>query len=315
MDTSFRLFPEQASTLAPRIDALYLFLCGLSAVMTLLIAGLIIFFAIRYRSNSAVDRSKAHISMALEVIWIVVPALVMALIFVWSAWLFFDASRAPADGLDIDVIGKQWMWKLQHPLGRREINELHVPIGQPVRLNMISQDVIHSFYVPAFRIKQDVLPGRYTRTWFQATTPGEYHLFCAEYCGTNHSQMIGRVVVMTPADYQAWLSGETSTLPPAVAGERLFEDFRCGSCHAGGGKQSRGPALAGLFGQTVTLTDGSSVVVDENYIRESILRPQAKVVAGFQPIMPTFEGQIGEEGLMHLVAYIKSLGPQGGSQR
>jgi cytochrome c oxidase subunit 2 len=179
---------------------------------------------------------------------------------------------------------------------------------------MISQDVIHSFYVPAFRIQQDVLPGRSTTTWFQATTPGEYHLFCAEYCGTNHSQMIGRVVVMSPADYQAWLSGETSALPPAVAGEQLFEDFRCDSCHRGGGAQ-RGPPLEGLFGRTVTLIDGGSVVVDENYVRESILRPQAKVVAGFQPIMPTFEGQIGEEGLMQLVAYIKSLGPQGGSER
>jgi cytochrome c oxidase subunit 2 len=203
-------------------------------------------------------------------------------------------------------MGKQWMWKAQHPLGKSEINMLHVPVNQPVKLIMTSQDVIHSFYIPAFRVKKDVLPGRYTELWFEATKTGEYHLFCAEYCGTEHSQMIGSVVVMEQLEYERWLSGNVAGESMAAAGQRLFEQRGCASCHAGT-SDARGPALAGLFGKEVQLEDGRTVTADESYLRESILNPQAKVVAGYSPVMPTFEGQISEEGLLQLVAYIKSL--------
>jgi len=228
-------------------------------------------------------------------------------IFGWGAWLYFSEYRPPAGALEVRVVAKQWMWKLQHPGGKREINELHVPVGQPVQLAMISEDVIHSFYVPAFRIKRDVLPGSYSECWFQATRTGEFHLFCAEYCGTNHSRMTGRVVVMEPAEYETWLSGGTSNEPPALAGKRLFEELRCVTCHMPGQGTMRGPPLDNVFGHDVKLKGGETVTADENYLRESILRPRAKIVEGFQPIMPSFDGQVDEEQLLHLIAYIKSL--------
>jgi cytochrome c oxidase subunit 2 len=312
MDTSFRLFPDQASTVAPRVDALYFFLIGMSVFFTVLIAGLIVLFALRYRRGSKADRTLGHGHMWAEAVWIGVPLVISMVIFVWAAKLYFFMVRPPADAMEINVVAKQWMWKFQHPQGNREIDNLHVPAGRPVKLRMISQDVIHSFFVPAFRTKQDVIPGRYTTTWFEATQLGEFHLFCAEYCGTNHSLMKGRVTVMAPADYQAWLGGTTLGEPPAVAGQRLFEQLRCASCHqAAAGVATRGPPLEGLFGQQVPLVNGQKVLADDDYLRESILKPRAKVVAGFQPIMPTFEGQVSEEGLMNLIAYIKSLGPQG----
>ena len=204
----FRLFPEQASTLAAHVDLLYYFLIAISVFFSVLIAALILYFSIKYRrGNKKVDRTPGESSTALEVTWIVIPFLITMGIFGWSAALFFDAYRPPAGALEIRVVGKQWMWKFQHPDGRREINTLHVPLGRSVKLTMISEDVIHSFYVPAFRVKHDVLPGRYVECWFEATKTGEFHLFCAEYCGTNHSEMIGRVVVVEPSEYEAWLSG------------------------------------------------------------------------------------------------------------
>jgi cytochrome c oxidase subunit 2 len=215
--------------------------------------------------------------------------------------------------MPITVVARQWMWKFQHANGRREIDTLHIPIDQPVKLTMISQDVIHSYYVPAFRVKQDVLPGRYTSIWFNATKPGEYRLYCAEYCGTNHSRMVGRVIAHTPGDFADWLAGSSGDdEPPEATGAKLFEQLQCATCHQGGGQQ-RGPALEDLFMQQVALADGSTVVADDAYLRESILRPAAKVVAGHQPIMPPFEGQIDEEGVLHLIAYIKSLGGAGQS--
>jgi cytochrome c oxidase subunit 2 len=210
--------------------------------------------------------------------------------------------------MDVYVVGRQWMWKVQHPGGRREINELHVPVGQPVKLTMASQDVIHSFYIPAFRLKKDVVPGTYSTMWFEATRPGDYHLFCAEYCGTEHSGMIGRVVVMEPYDFQQWLSGAAEA-SPVEAGEKLFTEFNCGDCHASGQRQ-RGPQLGGLFGTQVLLAGGQSVLFDESYIRESILDPNAKVAAGYQPVMPTFRGQISEEQIIQLMMNIKSLTPE-----
>lgn len=315
MNTDFRLFPESASTIAGRVDAVYLFLVALTAFFTLLIAGLIVFFAVRYRRGARVDRTRGHVSLWVEISWMVAPLPVLLFIFFWSTNVYFAMQRPPAGAMEVGVVGKQWMWKIQQPGGRREINELHVPTGKAVRLTMISQDVIHSFYIPAFRVKQDVLPGRYTSLWFEATVPGEYHLFCAEYCGTDHSRMIGRVVVMSPSDYESWLSGTAADEPPAVAGQKLFEQMRCDGCHRGAeGIPSRGPPLEGLYVRAVPLATGDTVIADDNYLRESILLPTAKVVAGFQPIMPTFQGQISEEGVMQIVAYIKSL-DEGGAAR
>jgi cytochrome c oxidase subunit 2 len=311
IDDSFRLFPERASRLAPSVDALYFFLLAIAAFFTTVIASLIVYFSVKYRrGNVAVDRtSSAHASgaMRLEIAWMAIPFLIAMIIFVWGAGLYFSQYRPPADAIEIRVVAKQWMWKFQHPDGRREIDVLHVPLGQSVKLVMISEDVIHSFFVPAFRTKRDVLPGRYSTCWFQATRTGEFHLFCAEYCGTNHSQMIGRVVVLEPADYQTWLAGGKVNEPPADAGQRLFGEFRCAACHVVGGMTTPCPPLVNLYGQQVTLTTGEKVTADDDYLRESILRPGAKVVAGYPPLMPSFDGQLDEEQLIQLMTYIKSL--------
>jgi cytochrome c oxidase subunit 2 len=307
MEPGFQLFPEQASSFAPGVDALYIFLLGVTAFFTILIFLAIVFLAFYYR-RSAVRNRKRHVGAkywVLEAAWIVVPLVLTMVMFLWGAAAYFEQRVIPPNAIELSVIGKQWMWKIQHPQGRGEINELHVPVGQPVLLRMISQDVIHSFYLPAFRVKMDVLPGRYTSLWFQATKPGTYHLFCAEYCGTDHADMRGRVVVMTPADYAKWLGGGDEQ-PPATAGEELFTRFRCDTCHVQGA-QPRCPSLANLFGQPVRLSDGQVVTADEAYLRESILNPAAKVVAGYQPVMPTFEGQLSEEQIFHLIEYIKSL--------
>jgi cytochrome c oxidase subunit 2 len=208
--------------------------------------------------------------------------------------------------MQIYVVGKQWMWKVQHMEGRREINELHVPIGRPIKLTMTSEDVIHSFYLPAFRTKLDVVPGRYGEMWFEPTKTGKFHLFCAEYCGTKHSGMIGEVVVMEPSEYQTWLSGGVPEGSLASTGAKLFADLACNTCHRPDA-QGRGPVLEGLFGKTVALQSGETVTVDEAYVRESILTPAAKITGGFQPIMPTFQGLVTEEQLLALVEYVKSL--------
>jgi cytochrome c oxidase subunit 2 len=246
-------------------------------------------------------------AVGLEVTWMVIPFVISMGIFGWGAKLYFSGNRPPAGAIEVRVVGKQWMWKFQHANGRREINALHVPRARPVKLTMISEDVIHSLFVPAFRVKQDVLPGRYSACWFEATRTGEFHLFCAEYCGTNHSRMTGRVIVMDPAEYEAWLAGGKANEPPAVAGKRLFEELRCQTCHRPETGAARCPPLEGLYGQEVKLTGGETVVADDNYLRESILRPAAKVVAGFQPLMSSFDGQVDEEQLIQLIAYIKSL--------
>ncbi len=306
------LMPPQASTVALQVDLLYLFLVLVSAFFSLLIAGSVVFFAVRYRRRSPNERTPhIHGSTALEVAWSIVPFGITMIMFFWGAHLFITLKRPPDDALVVNVVGKQWMWKIQHLEGRREINELHVPLGRPVKLTLTSEDVIHSFYVPAFRIKQDAVPGRYTTTWFEATKTGSFHLFCAEYCGTVHSGMIGHVVVMDPADYQAWLAGAPAQAGAAAesggsladAGKGLFEQLGCETCHRAG--SVLGPALAGIVGKAVTLQDGSTVTADDAYLRESILNPQAKVVQGFAPVMPTFKGQIDEEQILQLIAYLK----------
>ena len=304
--SNFPLFPAQASSLAGQVDALYFALVAISGFFAVAISITVIVFAIRYRRRHADEvGASIHGSTLLEIVWSVIPLGIVMVIFVWSAAVFMAISRPPADAMDIYVVGKQWMWKIQHPDGRREINELHVPVGRAVRLTMGSEDVIHSFYVPAFRVKADVVPGRLTTLWFKATKPGRYHLFCAEYCGTQHSGMIGWVEAMEPDDFQAWLGGGTGE-SLASSGEKLFQELSCNTCHrpdSGG----RGPVLDGLFGRTVSLQGGGRVMADEAYLRESIVNPQARVVAGYQPLMPTFQGLVSEEGLLQLIAYIKEL--------
>ncbi|MGH9943267.1 MAG: cytochrome c oxidase subunit II [Pyrinomonadaceae bacterium] len=298
--------PEQASTFAGEVDALYLYLTALTLFFSVLISGLIIYFAVRYRRRSPLEIPRPiHGSLQLEAIWTVIPFIISMSIFAWGASLYFKMYRPPQEAIDVYVVGKQWMWKFQHAGGQREINELHVPLGARVRLTMTTEDVIHSLYVPAFRIKSDVVPGRYTYAWFEATKPGRYYLFCAEYCGTNHSGMGGWVVVQEPAAYQAWLSGG-ATDSPASQGQKLFQDLGCATCHQQG-TQGRGPVLTNVFGQPVQLANGEQVTADGSYIRESIVNPAAKTVAGFQQIMPTYQGQVSEEQILQLIAYIRSL--------
>jgi cytochrome c oxidase subunit 2 len=302
----FPLFPEQASTMAPQVDALFFFLVAVSAFFVVLIATLIVIFSIRYRRRSTTEvGTPIHPQVALEVAWIAIPTLLAMVMFVWGARIYFSMASPPVETLDVYVVGKQWMWKFQHLTGQREINELHVPVGRAVRLTLTSEDVIHDLYIPAFRTKVDVLPGRYVTEWFQATKPGTYHLFCSAYCGTRHSGMVGQIVVMEPQAYQAWLSsGGMGSM--ASSGEKLFQDFACSSCHRADG-QGRGPMLQGVFGHPVALSTGQVVMADEAYVRESILNPATKVVAGFQPIMPTFQGLVNEEQLLQLIEYVKSL--------
>jgi cytochrome c oxidase subunit II len=302
-----RLLPEQASTVAAQVDALFLFLVAVTAFFSGLIFLLVAVFAWKYRRRSEGERPKAiHGSLFLEALWTVIPLGIALGIFVWGAYLYFVISRPPAAATEIYVVGKQWMWKLQHPGGQREINELHVPAHRPIKLTMTSEDVIHSFYVPAFRIKADVVPGKYTAAWFEATKTGEYYLFCAEYCGTSHAVMGGRIVVMEPADFERWLTGGVGEESLPAAGEKLFARLGCNSCHKTDGT-GRGPSLVGKFGKPEKLTTGETVVVDEGYLRESILNPQAKITAGYPPIMPTFKGLVTEEQLIQLLAYLKSL--------
>jgi cytochrome c oxidase subunit II len=307
------LFPESASTMAGRVDALYFFLLAVSAFFSLLIAGLIVYFAIKYhrRLPGSIGESSDG-GMVLEITWTVVPLLITMVIFVWGASVYFAMARPPDETLNIYVVGKQWMWKFQHLDGQREINELHVPVGRAVKLITTSEDVIHDFFVPAFRIKADVLPGRYVNIWFQSTKPGRYRIFCAEYCGTRHSGMTGEVIVMEPSEYQTWLSGGAAEGSLASTGAKLFQDLACNTCHRADA-QGRGPVLEGLFGRTVRLQNGETVPVDEAYVRESILNPSAKITGGFQPVMPTFQGLVTEEQLLELIEYVKSLQalPQG----
>jgi cytochrome c oxidase subunit 2 len=313
MFRDFPLFPEQASTLAPGVDGLLFYLLAVTVFFSVGISLTLALFAIKYKRRSP-DEWPAEIegSLALELTWTFIPLVLVAVMFIWGAVLFFSMNRPPDDALEVNVVGKRWMWKLQHITGQREINELHVPVGRPVKLTLTSEDVIHSFFVPAFRMKKDAVPGRYNVAWFQATKTGSYHLFCAEYCGTDHSRMIGRVVVMEPADYQTWLQGGPAPESPVAAGQKLFVDLNCATCHRPD-SQGRGPVLEGVAGSHVKLQTGEVITADQNYLRESILTPAARIVEGYQPIMPTYLGQVSEEGVLQLIAYIESLkGPQPG---
>lgn len=311
MQPKLPLFPQQASTVAGQVDALYLFLVLITTFFSLLVALLILFFAIKYKRTPTRKAEQIHGSTLLEIIWTVIPLGISMFIFGWAATIYFHQRRPPANALELYGVGKQWMWKFEYSGGQREINSLHVPTGRPVKISMISQDVIHSLFVPAFRVKYDVLPNRYSTVWFEATQPGTYHLFCSQYCGTKHSAMIGEVVVMKPEDFEAWLGSGKAEGSMAANGEKYFQELGCITCHRPD-SGARGPNLQGLYGRPVRLSDGRTVLADDNYIRESVLDPAAKIVSGFQPIMPTFKGIVNEDGMLQLIAYIKSLNEQSG---
>ena len=305
------LFPPRASEMARDIDFLFFSTLGVLIFFSTLIASLIFYFMVRYRRRSPnqVGRQPQGNTMLLEAAWIIVPLVLALSIFTWGAQIYFAAARPPAGAMQFYVVGKQWMWKIEHPSGKREINELHVPRGQAVKLRMTSEDVIHSFYVPAMRVKADVIPGKYTTLWFKADTVGTYHLFCSQYCGAEHSHMVGRVVVMEPTDYELFIAGASAAGASSSApGEELFVTKSCNTCHRPD-TTARAPMLWGLFGKTVAFQDGRTSVADETYIRESILNPAAKVVSGYQPIMPTYRGQLSEEEIIQLIRYIQSLKP------
>ncbi len=307
--------PEQASSFARDVDALYGFLWALTIAIGALLSLLILYFAVKYRRRSDGEIPRpVRASHRLEAIWVGVPFFVAMGIFIWGAGLYYRMYRPPEEAIDIYVVAKQWMWKFQHLDGHREINELHVPVGRKVKLTMTTEDVIHSLFVPAFRVKMDVVPGKYSTIWFEPTKAGRYHLFCAEYCGTSHSGMIGWIDVMEAPEYQAWLSGGVAGGSLAASGGKLFEQLACNTCHKSDGT-GRGPALEGVYGKPVQLAGGQMIDADETYLRESITNPKAKVVAGYEAIMPTFQGQVSEEQLLQLLAYIRSLATVQGPAR
>lgn len=304
------LFPEQASSFAWQVDALYFYIIAVCLFFGVGVVIAVLWFALKYRETEKfVPGHDIHGSNVLEITWTAIPFVIAMTIFVFGTIVFFNLYHMPSNAMEIYVVGKQWMWKIQHPTGQREINELHVPVGTKIKLVMTTEDVLHDFYIPAFRTKADVVPGRYTYLWFEATKPGKYHLYCAEYCGLNHSGMIGSVYVMEQRDYDNWLAGNVTNQTPVEMGQDLFQNkLGCASCHQDN-NQGRGPALKGIFGKEQKLANGQTVTVNENYIRESILNPQGEIVEGFQPIMPTFKGQVSEEQINSIVAYIKSLSP------
>jgi cytochrome c oxidase subunit 2 len=304
--TNSALFPAEASTIAPYTDALYFFLLLITAVGLVLVGALVVGFSIRYRKERNPIATQVEGSTLLEATWTIIPLALFLICFVWGALLYFRIYNPPANAMNIYVVGKQWMWKAEHAGGQHEINTLHVPAGQDVQLTMISQDVFHSFSIPDFRVKREVIPGRYSTVWFNATTPGTYHIFCTQYCGTKHSGMIGEVTVLTPDDYKKWTEESTSGMSLAQNGERLFASMGCNACH-NGSAAARGPNLAGVYGSKLRMTNGSEALVNEAFLRDTILNPSQHVPAGYAPIMPTYQGQISEEGLIDLVEFIKSL--------
>jgi cytochrome c oxidase subunit 2 len=306
MHEGFRLLPEQASRQAASVDQLTGAMFGLTLFCTSVIAILILWFAIRYRYTRTINRQIGHnplLHVGMEIGWMTGTLVILFVAYVEGARVYIDEHQPPADPIEVSVVGKQWMWKIAHESGRREINSLHVPRGRAVQLRMTSEDVIHSFFIPAFRVKQDVLPGRFTALWFEPTKTGTYHLFCAEFCGTDHSRMRGRVIVMEPEEYAAW-SADTEQEPPDQKGRRIIDTLGCRQCHATG--ITTGPSLEGLVGSRVQLADGRTIVADAEYVRRSIIDPAADVVAGFKPVMPTYAGKIEPEQIDAIVAYLST---------
>jgi cytochrome c oxidase subunit 2 len=305
---SFPFFPTAASTTATRVDYLYFFLLALSALVLAIIFLPMLYFLFKYRRGKKADRKPLQTStIKIELTWTLIPLFIAMGLFAWGADVYFYQEVPPANTLDVNVVGKQWMWKIQHQEGNREINELHIPVGRDVKLTLASEDVIHSFFVPAFRVKQDVVPGRFTTEWFRATRTGAYRFYCSEYCGADHAKMRGMVYVMSPAEYSEWLSQGAPQATLAQSGEKLFRELGCSGCHVNS-SAVHAPPLAGLYGKMAPLSNGSFVLVDDKYLRDSILLPSSQVVAGYQPLMPTFQGRVNEEQLLELIAYIKSIG-------
>jgi len=303
----FHMLIPEASSLAPRIDALFWVMVTLCGLVAAGVFGAMMFFCVRYHRGHQADRTGWQAgSLGLELTWTLVPFALFIAVFVWSLFLFADARTPPADADTLYVVAKQWMWKVQHPTGQREINTLHVPLGHAVRLTMTSQDVIHSFFIPAFRVKQDVLPGRYTQLWFTPTRLGTFPLTCAEYCGLDHSKMGGAVIVLSPAEFARWLKLHGTDLSLAARGAGLFRRSGCGGCH-GSNSTVHAPALEGVYGRPVHLADGATVMADERYLHDSITLPNGQVVAGYAPVMPSFAGQLSEEDLLAIIAYLKSI--------
>ncbi len=315
MDTTATFWlPAPSSTMAGEIDFLFYVIFAITTFFFLLIVGLATYFTIKYRrtpENANDPMPVVGHSHLLEAAWIIIPLGIVIVLFFWGFKGYLKLSVVPSEAMQVKVTGQKWFWTFDYPEGANSVNELVAPVGRPVKLLLSSKDVIHSFFVPAFRIKKDVLPNRYGIAWFQATNVGTFDLFCAEYCGTKHSQMIGKVRVLSEQDYMSWIEGASDLgkgLTPVEYGEKLFQLKACATCHTVDGTASNGPSLKGIFGHEVKLTDGSQVLADENYIRESIFIPSAKVVAGYQPIMPTFQGILKDKELDALIAYIQSIG-------
>jgi cytochrome c oxidase subunit 2 len=304
--TNFPLFPPEASKIAPEMDALLLFMTLVSLIGLVAVFVLVVVFSILYNKKRHPVAVQMEGSTLLETTWTLIPLALFLVMFVWGAELYFRIFTPPANAMNIYVVGKQWMWKSEHPGGQHEINTLHVPTGRAVQLTLISQDVFHSFSIPAFRVKREVIPGRYTTVWFEATKPGTYHLFCTQYCGKDHSRMDGEVVVQSPDDYRKWLASSTSGTSLAQNGERLFASLSCAACH-NTRPDARGPNLTHIYGSRLTLSTGERIIADDAYLRQSILNPSQHITQGFAPIMPTYQGQISEEGVIQLIEYIKNL--------
>ena len=307
--------PEVASNLASKVDGVLWVITLLSLVFFVLITVLLVFFAIKYRRRSENDETPYITgSEPLEIIWTVIPSVLLILIFIYGFVVFKDMKSPPKDAVEITVTGKQWLWTFDYYNGKKTLNELYVQQNRPVRLVMKADDVLHSFFVPAFRMKQDLLPGRYTQLWFTPTKIGTFDIFCAEYCGTGHSVMRGKVIVVSPEAYDIWekgaqaeKGGAVASLPAAELGEKIYKEKGCNACHSVDGSILVGPSFKGLFGHDVELQDGSTVTADENYIRQSILEPQSQIVKGFQPVMPSFKGILSDDDITAVIAYIKTL--------
>ncbi len=302
----FPLFPPEASTIAPQMDALFFFLVLISLVGLTLVVLLVVAFSVLYSKNRHPKAVQIEGSTLLEATWTIIPLGLFLVAFVWGALIYFRVYTPPPNAMNIYVVGKQWMWKVEHPGGQHEIDELHVPVGRAVQLTLISQDVFHSFSIPAFRVKREAIPGRYTSVWFKATKPGTYDLFCTQYCGTGHSTMIGHVVVMKSDAYRKWLASSTSGMSLAQDGERLFASLSCNACH-NTRPNARGPNLVGVYGSQLTLDDGQTVTADAAYLRQAILDPSQNATEGYAAIMPTYQGQISEGGVVELIEYIRNL--------
>jgi cytochrome c oxidase subunit 2 len=303
---NFALFPPEASKIAPQMDALYFFITLVSLVGLTLVVLLVVGFSILYSKKRHPVAVQIEGSTILEATWTIIPLGLFLIMFVWGSLIYFRIYTPPVNAMNIYVVGKQWMWKAEHPGGQHEINALHVPTGQAVQLTLISQDVFHSFSIPAFRVKREAIPGRYTSVWFEPTQVGTYHLFCTQYCGTEHSHMVGEIVVLSPEDYKKWLAESTSGMSLAQNGERLFASLSCNACH-NGRPDARGPSLANVYGSKLRLANGQEQLVDEAYLRDAILSPSEHITQGYAPIMPTYQGQISEDGVISLVEYIKTL--------